>query len=95
MFIVCVYSQNWVRAIPNQTIEWAETFARKEPDKYDGLKAIRPRLAQPWWYRLVGFTYAKPDRPSRGAQAAIRRNERKRAKMRLYCVPKPKPDVAA
>ena len=72
--------------------ETFDTFAT--PEKYDGLKQLRPKLAQPWWYRLVGFTYAKPDKPSRGAQAAIRRNERKKQRMRLYCVPKP-PNTAA
>jgi hypothetical protein len=40
-----------------------------------------PRLAQPWWYRLVGLTHAKQDEPSTAGQKAARRQERKRRRI--------------
>ena len=31
--------------------------------RWHGLKAITPKLAQPWWYKLVGYQVTAADNP--------------------------------
>lgn len=46
------------------TDSYSERAAVGDDSPYRELKHLLPKLAQPWWYRLVGYRYAAPDGPS-------------------------------